>query len=73
MTRMAYSIKDAAMRGSVSHHTLYRAIGDGRLRAKRLGSRTLILADDLQAFLDGLPDLEKPRRGPKTRAEATNG
>jgi excisionase family DNA binding protein len=70
MTQMAFSIKEAAARGSVSHHTLYRAIGDGRLKAKRLGSRTLILADDLQAFLDNLPNLEKPRRGPNTRATA---
>ena len=36
---------------------LYEAIGSGELPARKLGKRTLILATDLDAFLNRLPSL----------------
>jgi len=35
--------------------TLYKAIHAGRLPARKLGRRALVLADDLQRFLETLP------------------
>jgi excisionase family DNA binding protein len=65
--RLAYSVKEAATLAGLSHHTLYRAINAGQLVPKRMGSRTLILADRLKAFLDGLEDVTKPGRGPNSK------
>ena len=35
--------------------TLYKAIHAGRLPARKLGRRKIVLASDLQAFLEALP------------------
>jgi hypothetical protein len=42
----------------LSRSTLYRHFGHD-LPAKKLGGRTIILADDLNRFLRGLPQLKK--------------
>ena len=38
-----------------SLRTVYRAIGRGDLVARKLGKRTIVLASDLQRFLETLP------------------
>lgn len=63
-TPLAYSKAGAAGAAGVSTKTLERAIAAGRLRAKRSGEakdgepagRVIILAADLQAWLDSLVD-----------------
>jgi len=46
----------------VSHAQLYRLIGAGRLDARKIGSRTLITAESIEAFLGSLPKI-----GPEER------
>jgi excisionase family DNA binding protein len=46
----------------IGRTNFYRLIGEGRIRAVKCGKRTLIRADDLRAFIEGLPVLE-PRKG----------
>lgn len=61
---LAYTTKHAAELAGMSERSLIRAIHAGELRAKRRSTnadgapagRRLILAADLQAFLDGLVD-----------------
>ncbi len=53
---LAYSIDDAVVRTPVSRSDLYRAMKRGDLKAKKSGRRTLILRDDLAAYLAQLPD-----------------
>jgi len=43
----------------IGHSTLYAAIGANKLRAVKYGRRTLILAKDLHAWLEKLPQLER--------------
>ena len=55
MTALAFSRIQAAESASLSKDEIDRAIRRGDLRAKRSGRRVLILASDLDAFLEGLP------------------
>lgn len=53
---IAFSIKAAVSAAPVSRSELYRAMGRGDLKAKKLGKRTIIMRDDLTSYLAGLPN-----------------
>ena len=67
LERLAYGVVDAAAILGISKHLLYDAIRKGDIVPKRCGSRTLITADRLRAYLDGLPDGIDPDRSPNAR------
>jgi len=54
---LAYSINDFADAIGVGRSKIYEEIRDGRLQAKKFGSRTIVLAQDAKAYLSQLPDL----------------
>lgn len=41
--------------GTLNRTAIFKAIADGKLPAKKLGRRTIILDEDYQAFLKNLP------------------
>lgn len=49
------SVREAMARLSVSRAGLYTLLGQGRLQALKLGSRTLIPATELERFVADLP------------------
>lgn len=51
--KLAYSIREACAASSLGRTTLYAHIAAGRLRVVRVGGRTLIPAEELQAFISG--------------------
>lgn len=51
--KIAYSIKEACRASSLGRTTLYSHISSNRLRAVRIGGRTVIPADSLHALLAG--------------------
>ncbi len=51
--KLAYSIREAVTATSLSKTTLYSAIASRKLRAVRVGGRTVIPAESLLAFLNG--------------------
>ena len=51
----AFHISDVCARIGVGRTTVYAAIKSGALKARKCGRRTLILASDLEAWLDTLP------------------
>lgn len=51
--RIAYSINDACRASSLGRTTIYAHIAAGRLKAVRIGGRTLIPADSLRALING--------------------
>jgi excisionase family DNA binding protein len=55
--RLAYPIDEFAEAVGIGRSKLYAEIRAGRLKAKKLGSRTLIMATDGDAYLDSLPDM----------------
>jgi excisionase family DNA binding protein len=52
---LSYSVADVVKLSGVGRTVLYEEIKAGRLKAHKLGRRTLILTDDLQHWLAGLP------------------
>lgn len=54
LTRAAYSVKATESLLSVSHTTIYELIKQGKLKARKLNSKTLILAADIADFLSQL-------------------
>ena len=51
--KLAYSIKEACRASSLGRTTLYAHIAAKRLRAVRIGGRTVIPADSLHALVAG--------------------
>lgn len=58
MSRIAYRVNDVVDSVGIGRSTIYRAIKRGELTARKAGGRTLIMSDDLQAWLDALPVLK---------------
>lgn len=55
------SVMEAARLLGIGRSTLYLILKDGRLSARKLGKRTLILRDDLETFAQTLPFSEEQR------------
>jgi excisionase family DNA binding protein len=53
MEKLAYSVHEACEATSLKRTSIYAHIAAGRLRAVRIGGRTLIPADSLRTLLNG--------------------
>ena len=64
--KLAHTIPEAVRASGISRSAIYVAIGQGALRARKHGARTLILDSELRRFLRGLPRLPpgKPEAKP---------
>lgn len=49
---LAYSIRDAVAVSSISRPRLYQLIREGKLESRKLGRRTIVLADSLRRLLE---------------------
>lgn len=50
---IAYSVADACRVSSLGRTRLYQLIGEGRLKVRKVGKRTLIPAASLRALIEG--------------------
>jgi len=57
----AYDIPGAVQASGQSRSGIYAAIKSGALTARKRGFRTVILADDLRRWLEGLPRMNPDR------------
>jgi excisionase family DNA binding protein len=53
----AFTIAQVMARVGLGRDSVYRAIREGQLPAKKFGKRTLIVGTDLEAFLKSLPPM----------------
>lgn len=53
--KLAYTVKEVRKLVGISTATLYKVFGRRELRTVKVGGRTLILAKDLQEWVDNLP------------------
>lgn len=56
--KLAYTIEEAIAATGIGKTSLYEDIAAGLLRAKKRGTRTILLTEDLAAYLAALPDAE---------------
>ena len=56
MEKLAYSIKELSEAGGGSRSTIYENIKNGKLKARKRGRSTVILAPDASRYLESLPD-----------------
>lgn len=57
--KLAYRVDEAAAATGMGESTLRRKISLGLLKARKDGQATIILAEDLKAYLASLPELER--------------
>ncbi len=67
----AHSIQRVAELIGSGRDAVYQAIRSGRLKAKKFGSRTIVLDADLTEFLQSLPDLELSSSGEQPEEQRT--
>jgi excisionase family DNA binding protein len=54
---IAYTVKEACSISRIGKTTLYAAIRRGELVARKLGTKTLILEEDLRCWIEHLPTI----------------
>ena len=59
--RRAFPIREFCLRYGIGRTHAYQEIAAGRLRAVKVGRRTLITHDAAEAWLAGLPELNSPK------------
>jgi hypothetical protein len=57
MVKLAYSIDEIPAVASIGRTKVFAEIGSGRLKARKIGRRTVVLADDLAEYLAALPSV----------------
>lgn len=60
--RMALTVKETVRVTGLTRSRLYRLFAEGKLHPRSAGRQTIILADDLRAYLDSLPPTRAARR-----------
>ena len=56
--RLCFSPTDAAKTLGIGRSTLFGLLARGEIKARKLGTRTLIPAAELQRYVDSLPEAE---------------
>jgi excisionase family DNA binding protein len=52
---LAVTVKEAGRLTGLGHTTLYRLIGEGKLRTTKVGARTLVMFPSIKALLENAP------------------
>jgi excisionase family DNA binding protein len=53
--RVSCTVAEAAQASGLGRTTIYEMIGEGRLRTRKFGARTLIMVDSLLAAIEAAP------------------
>jgi hypothetical protein len=61
--KLAYTIPETAEVSSLGQTSIYKAIREGKLIARKFGTRTIVMHVDLTSFLGNLPIETKEARG----------
>lgn len=61
--KLSYSIEEASAITGIGRTKIYEAINKKKLKARKYGKRTILLKEDLNAFLAALSDYEPKGKG----------
>lgn len=56
MQPIAVTIPEATRLSGLGRSTLYKLFNEGKLTPKKSGKRTLVLVEELESYVKGLPD-----------------
>jgi excisionase family DNA binding protein len=70
---LAYTIREACEASGLGRSSIYKLLKSGALRARKHGTRTLILESDLRRWLEKLPELSPPRARSRPPLNRTPG
>jgi len=59
MNQLSLSIEEASATTGIGRTKIYELISSGQLVARKVGTRTIILRSDIEAFLAGLQHYQK--------------
>lgn len=54
--KIAYTLPEAVQMTGISRTFFYKLFQEGKIRPRKSGRRTLILTEDLDRFISGLPE-----------------
>lgn len=63
MTKISLSIEEVQGATGIGRTKIYAAINSGQLKARKYGKRTIVLKDDLDAFLSSLESYPSAKLG----------
>ena len=55
MDRLAYSVSDVLRLVGIGRTKFYALVGSGEIKVRKIGNRTIVLARDLDKWLESLP------------------
>lgn len=58
MEQLVFTIAEVCAAARAGRTVVYEAIKSGKLRARKRGRKTIILGEDLRAWLENLPHLK---------------
>ncbi len=58
-----YTVQELARIWGCTDHNIYNLIYKGRLPARKMGRRTIILKKELENYLESLPYVREPKAG----------
>jgi predicted DNA-binding protein YlxM (UPF0122 family) len=61
--RQAFSVREICVRNNISRGKFYDEVRRGRLRARKVDTKTIVTAEDEAAWRDSLPALELSKQG----------
>ena len=56
--KLAYTVREAIREIGISRTKFYREIADGKIKPRKIGKKTIILAEDIDSYLQSLPTME---------------
>lgn len=54
----AYTVNEAIREIGIGRTKLYSEIAEGKITPRKIGKKTIILAEDIEAYLQSLPTME---------------
>jgi len=59
MQKLSVTIPDAVSMTGIGRSSLYKLFSEGKITARKSGTRTLVLVEDLKRYVESLPPVKE--------------